>query len=182
MRRLAVCCSACTATVHGAAKRLRCVLVPDGRVSRVQGAGHERGQALPGVEPGRTHVYRVGAVDQETGLEDNILTHTGLWKGTLKPAFRVPDPNPARGPMSFRYFIPGGASITQVKVTVFNVAGRRIKDLQTRELSTDGEGIAEWNLDDARGHRVRAGVYFAHLKIGGGGEGLEFVQRFVVLP
>ena len=134
------------------------------------------------VEPGRTHVYRVGAVDEDTGLEDNILTHTGLWKGGLVPAFRAPDPNPARGPVSFRYFIPMGAAFTQVKVSVFNVAGRRIKDLDPRELTSDGEGIAEWNLDDARGHRVRAGVYFARLEIGGGGEGLEFVRRFIVLP
>src|SRR6185503_20350448 len=50
-----------------------------------------------GVEPGRTHVYQVAAIESDSGLEDRLTTQTGLWKGSPAPAFRAPDPNPAQG-------------------------------------------------------------------------------------
>jgi subtilisin family serine protease len=132
------------------------------------------------VEPGRTHVYRVAAVEAD-GLEDPVVTESGLWKGTVLPAFRPPDPNPARGPMTFRYFVPVGTPV-RVVLSVYDAAGRRIVDLEPRQISADGEGMASWDLRDAEGRRVGGGVYFARLDMTGTGERRHFEHRFVVLP
>jgi subtilisin family serine protease len=135
-----------------------------------------------GVEPGRTHVYQIAAIETDTGLEDRLITQTGLWKGSLAPAFRAPDPNPAKSAMRFRYFVPASDGLSRVTVTVFDLAGRRIADLKLESVSSDGEGVAVWNLLDAEGRRVGSGVYFARMELRGQTSASRFVQRFVVLP
>ena len=135
-----------------------------------------------GVEPGRTHVYQVTAIESDSGLEDRLVTQTGLWKGSLTPAFRAPDPNPARDAMTFRYFVPASQSPFAVKLAVYDAAGRRIADLVPESVSSDGEGMAAWNLKDAQGRRVASGVYFARMELSAQKNVRHWVQRFVVLP
>jgi hypothetical protein len=135
-----------------------------------------------GVEPGRTHVYQVAAIESDTGLEDRLTTQTGLWKGSLTATFRAPDPNPVQGNMTFHYFVPPSDSPPRVTLTVFDLAGREIAELTPQSVSTDGEGMATWDLRDIHGLRVGSGVYFARMKLDGQKERPAFVQRFVVLP
>jgi len=135
-----------------------------------------------GVEPGRTHVYQVAAIETGTGLEDRLVTQTGLWKGSLTPTLRAPDPNPVHGAMTLRYFVPPSDTPARVKLTVYDVRGCRILDLTPQSVSADGEGVAVWDLRDAQGHRVGGGVYLARMELQGRKSAPSFVKRFVVLP
>jgi subtilisin family serine protease len=135
-----------------------------------------------GVEPGRTHVYQVAAIETDSGLEDHLVTQTGLWKGSLTATLRAPDPNPAQNAMTLRFFVPPSDTPVRVKLTVYDVRGRRIAELTPHSVSADGEGIAVWDLQDARGRRVGGGVYLARMELLGQKSGPSFVKRVVVLP
>ena len=84
--------------------------------------------------------------------------------------------------MTLHYFVPAGGDPVRITLAVFDAAGRRIAELTPETLSTDGEGVAVWNLHDLQGRRVGAGMYFARMTLAGGKTTPSFVQRIVVLP
>jgi hypothetical protein len=74
-----------------------------------------------------------------------------------------PAPNPFRGDSRFRYSVP--AEGAPVRIEVFDVAGRRVRELVS---GTRPAGVHEavWDGRDGEGRAVPAGVYFYRARIG----------------
>jgi hypothetical protein len=64
----------------------------------------------------------------------------------------------------------------RVKLTIYDLAGRRLRVLADDQFSADRHQIA-WNLRDDRDQRVAAGLYLAKLKAGR----RELVQKVLVI-
>ena len=69
-------------------------------------------------------------------------------------------PNPAFGPVSIAFTLPGGAPL---KLDVYDVRGRHVRTL-ARESSDSG--TRTWDGADASGRRVPPGLYFVELRSG----------------
>jgi hypothetical protein len=74
---------------------------------------------------------------------------------TFAPAF----PNPAQGSTTLRFVLPSEA---QVRVAIYDVAGRRVRELASGQRPA-GEQTLAWDMRDQNGREVSAGVYFARL-------------------
>jgi hypothetical protein len=73
----------------------------------------------------------------------------------LKPSY----PNPTKDhAVTLRYQVPTAAVSTNVKVTVYDILGRKVKELVNTEM---GSGVWEtaWDLKNERGQNVADGVY-----------------------
>ena len=79
-------------------------------------------------------------------------------------------PNPVRGRSQFR--IEGGSG-ERVRVTVLDAAGRRVRELDG--LAAAGGARIGWDGRDGNGHRVAAGLYFAHAHAGDRSAAIRFV-------
>ena len=77
-------------------------------------------------------------------------------------AFAMSGTNPVRSEASFHYALPRAA---RVELQIFDLTGRRVTTLVAGEVVA-GEHDTPWNLRDADGAPVRAGVYFARLTAG----------------
>ncbi len=75
-------------------------------------------------------------------------------------ALGPPLPNPSRGRVGLRFLLPAGGA---VRLEVYDVSGRRVKTLVSRELGP-GEHEAAWEGRDEAGRVVGAGLYFARLR------------------
>jgi hypothetical protein len=89
-----------------------------------------------------------------------------LEEGTA-PAGRVswlanPYPNPGNGTRTLRY---GLATTASVSLRVFDAAGRLVNQLQNGVLPA-GDYTTTWDLRDADGSAVPAGVYFVRMTLG----------------
>lgn len=73
-----------------------------------------------------------------------------------------PSPNPARGAARLQLSLDASA---QVHVTVFDAAGRRVRELARGALGS-GVHVLAWDGRDERGARARAGVYFVRASDG----------------
>jgi hypothetical protein len=62
-----------------------------------------------------------------------------------------------------KYSLPGP---TQVRITVYDIAGRLIREL-LRGVQGPGDLSITWNARDHSGRKVPAGVYFYRLEAGG---------------
>ncbi len=71
-------------------------------------------------------------------------------------ALSAPTPNPSRGGTHFELLL---ASRVQVEVSVFDAAGRRVREL-ARGTRDPGRHPLAWDARDERGVRVHAGVFF----------------------
>ena len=89
-------------------------------------------------------------------------------------AFARPSPNPASGPFGLRFTLPKDAVVT---LAILDVNGRRVRGLASGSL-TAGEHVVDWDLRDADGRAVHAGVYFARLVV----EGQAFTHKLVAAP
>jgi len=81
--------------------------------------------------------------------------------GATEISFARPSPNPSRGSFALRYQLPRAA---RVSLTIFDINGRRVRDLFSG-LEQAGAHAVDWDLRDARGEAVRAGVYIARLDV-----------------
>lgn len=79
-----------------------------------------------------------------------------------KNEFGAAYPNPARGRSAVAYSV---ASRAPVQVTVYDVAGRRVRRLLDR-LQAPGAYSVTWDQRDEAGRRVAPGVYLVHMRIG----------------
>jgi hypothetical protein len=111
------------------------------------------------LEVGRQHIYRITAVD-EAGLEDDLGTLQAAVGGTPDFVFRAPDPNPARGPIHLRFFLPPTMGGGHYEVDVFDVRGRQVRRLDAGGFGLESEErTLDWDLTDDTGRRVSSGVY-----------------------
>jgi hypothetical protein len=92
---------------------------------------------------------------------DAVVGVDGTPIGSLD--FAAPWPNPASGASSFRFSLPVGGP---VRLELFDVSGRRVRELAKQEMSA---GIHElsWDGRDADGVHAASGVYFARLSWAG---------------
>jgi hypothetical protein len=119
--------------------------------------------AGPGVpEVGQNRLYRNGIVP--------VSVDQGPAPGVtgLGPAF----PNPARNAMAVRLSL---AREGPVRVSIFDTSGRLVRELMSRRLGA-GECSISWDLRDAAGLKVGAGLYSFRLEA----EGMSLARRFVV--
>ena len=86
-------------------------------------------------------------------------------------------PNPARRVARLDYGVAADEVGRTLEIAVFDLGGRRLRVLASG-AALPGRASATWDLRDAAGDPVRAGVYFARLTLAGRSE----TQRFVVLP
>jgi hypothetical protein len=73
-----------------------------------------------------------------------------------------PYPNPFDGSVGFWFTL---ARPQTVRVDIYDLAGRRLRQLETR-ADVAGERVLVWDGRDAGGHEVGSGVYFARCAIG----------------
>lgn len=120
-------------------------ILKDQFVARTFGV-QQLGDELLAVPSTKTDVAAVGPETPATGF-----------------ALGVPQPNPTRTAATVAYTLPRDLD---VRLDVLDVGGRRIANLARGTLSA-GSHVALWNLRDAGGRRVRAGVYVLRLAAGG---------------
>lgn len=96
--------------------------------------------------------------------------------GDAALSFALPEPNPASGSLRLRWTLPEGGG-GAASLAVFGVDGARVRTLSERSAGA-GEHELSWDLRDAAGRRVPAGLYFAALDW----QGRRLTRRVVVLP
>jgi hypothetical protein len=74
-----------------------------------------------------------------------------------------PTPNPFRDGMRMAYAV--GSTSDDVDITVYDIAGRPIRNL-TRGTQAAGRHMVTWDGRDEQGNAMRTGVYFVHVRIG----------------
>jgi hypothetical protein len=77
----------------------------------------------------------------------------------------APSPNPARGSVQAIYTVPASSAGAPFEVTVFDVTGRRVRNLE-RGVARAGRFTATWNLRTADGTPVGEGLYFLRVTLG----------------
>lgn len=129
---------------------------------------------------GATYTYKLTAVDVH-GNESPVATITptgitGVDGGGLvrELALAPASPNPASRGTTLRFALPAD---TRVTLGIYDAAGRLVRSLASGALPA-GEHAATWDLRDASGHGVGAGLYFARLEAGG----RTLVRRVAVTP
>lgn len=134
----------------------------------------DTGYVDPGTGP---HYYKLSAVDvhgNESGFA--LLAPSGTLDvatdRVLALALARPAPNPARGASRIDFALPHE---TRVSLAVLDVAGRAVRRIFDGVLPA-GEHTQRWDLRDASGSTVRAGLYFVRLEADGRG----LSQRLVV--
>ncbi len=72
-------------------------------------------------------------------------------------------PNPFNPHTTFHFDLP---IQTAVKLQVFDLSGRLVRNLIDGELAVEGENVAVWNGRDEAGQRVASGTYLYRLEAG----------------
>jgi hypothetical protein len=88
-------------------------------------------------------------------------------------SFALPSPNPAGVATTLRYELP---RVSPVRLAVHDAAGRLVREL-SHGAHEAGEHVERWDLRDAGGRPVGAGLYFARLEV----EGRALVRRVAVM-
>ena len=121
--------------------------------------------------------YKLSAVD----IHDNESPYallappgTGVAGGGPAVPFELhpPNPNPARSGTQIGFGLPVAG---RVRVTIYDVAGRRLRTLVEGVLEA-GEHSRAWDLRDGSGRAVAAGLYFVRLEA----EGKSLTHRLAV--
>jgi len=86
-----------------------------------------------------------------------------------------PAPNPFAGETTILYTIAGTKAIP-VSITVYDIAGRRVRTLETG-MQQPGRRMAVWNGQDEHGIQAARGVYYIRANLGG----QKFTSRVVLL-
>jgi flagellar hook assembly protein FlgD len=78
----------------------------------------------------------------------------------------APTPNPAPTASRIAWGVPAEKNGASVDLSVFDLSGRRVRTLEHGSARA-GRHSSAWDLRDARGARVDAGVFFVRLELGG---------------
>jgi hypothetical protein len=118
------------------------------------------------VAPGREYAYRVTAVDasgNESAASTTITVRIPHLDDIMVPldffSAGAPVPNPSAGPVSLPMVV---GSDSPVRISVFDVGGRLVRDFQDRLPA--GRGSVSWDGHDASGRLVARGIYFLHVR------------------
>jgi hypothetical protein len=79
--------------------------------------------------------------------------------------FAMRGPNPTHTPLEIMMGIPSALAGQQLRLRVFDIAGRRVRDLRAESASA-GRFSSSWDLHDQSGSRVANGLYFIRFDIG----------------
>jgi uncharacterized repeat protein (TIGR01451 family) len=79
--------------------------------------------------------------------------------------FALPAPNPARSDTRLWYGVPADRAGGALNLAIYDLSGRRVRVLESGQAKA-GRHSAAWDLRDAAGAPVQAGVYFARLALG----------------
>lgn len=97
------------------------------------------------------------------------LVTGGIGKAAVNPSEQAPlrtflsgGANPATAVVKIQFGVEMGM---HVRLGVFNIAGRRIRELTDGAMAA-GTYAREWDSRDDQGHEVAAGIYFARLEAG----------------
>jgi flagellar hook assembly protein FlgD len=85
-----------------------------------------------------------------------------------------PYPNPFNPRTTIRYRLSRAA---RVDLAIFDVAGRRVRVLESDRQRGAGLRTVTWNGRDDRGRVVASGVYFVRLRV----DGESYSRRLVLL-
>ncbi|MEA3409820.1 MAG: FlgD immunoglobulin-like domain containing protein, partial [Candidatus Eisenbacteria bacterium] len=114
------------------------------------------------------HYYRVTALDHAGNESDPASPEsvTGVVEPAIPARFALHRsvPNPLRSGTAIAYDVP--ASGGEVRLTVYDVAGRRVRTLVDGP-QTVGRMSATWDGRDDRGNVVGSGVYYCRLEAPG---------------
>lgn len=94
-------------------------------------------------------------------------------EGIERAAFSAPQPNPARRDARFQLMLPRPSRVT---IGIFDATGRKVRQLLEGVVASGANALV-WDLTDADGKPVPAGLYFAHAQT----DGLEQRRRIVVV-
>ena len=99
--------------------------------------------------------YYTGSLQPETvtGAQTDPMESLGRLKIS---------PQPASGVIKIQFDLPSHA---RVKVEVFDVQGRLVRDLPAMELAA-GSQVVTWDGKDAKGKSVSTGMYFVRVMYG----------------
>lgn len=145
---------------------------PSNRLGYADAAAFDDPAFVPG------SYYKVSAIDRH-GNESPFALFSSQQvaevPGGEVPAMAFlapPAPNPAHVSCVFGF---GLSREGPVRLELFDIAGRKVRDLRNGEESA-GVHRVEWDLRDAGGHRVAPGLYWAHLRT----EGRSIARRVTV--
>jgi flagellar hook assembly protein FlgD len=85
-------------------------------------------------------------------------------------------PSPSRGPTSILVELPEAAGPVAVTATIFDISGRRVREIRT-ETRSSGSTLLHWNGIDEAGAAVGSGVYLCRVNTDLG----SWTGRFVVV-
>jgi acid phosphatase type 7 len=103
----------------------------------------------------------LGAVRDRFAIRKGTVVDTGA---SAAAALRLRARSPVgRGPVDFSYALPGPGPAT---LTLLDATGRRVRVLALGPFAEAGPQSVRWDGNDASGHPVAAGVYFARLEFG----------------
>jgi flagellar hook assembly protein FlgD len=74
-------------------------------------------------------------------------------------------PNPTRSGARVWFSVPAALSGAPFEVAVYDLSGRRVQTIE-RGTARSGQHSVQWDLRDARGGVVDAGVYFVNVHLG----------------
>ena len=77
-----------------------------------------------------------------------------------EPTFEKAWPNPATRALTIRYGLPSASSVL---LDVYDVSGRLVRTLETKDKASPGWYDVNWNCRDSRNREVAGGVYFCRL-------------------
>lgn len=127
---------------------------------------------------GQPSFYKFTAIDvhgNESPVASLALSGTtdvGPGTGLPSLAFRTPAPNPAMSHTTLRFDLPRAGP---VRLVVYDLSGRLVRVLRDGSQGA-GTHVADWDLKDEGGARVRTGLYFTQLAA----DGRTLRQRLVV--
>ena len=99
----------------------------------------------------------------DVDCDESALGEDGLLPGGQVALLRPNYPNPFNPGTTINYEL--GRALP-VRLTVYDLAGRKVKDLYHSPLQQEGAHTVYWNGQDDRGQTVSAGVYFCRLNAG----------------
>ena len=121
------------------------------------------------VRLGTAGATRVDFVDL-VGLPASDVAGTGAPRLALEP----PRPNPASRAVEIAYSLAAPADMT---LAAYDVSGRLVNTLVSGPTPAGGHRL-RWDVSDARGQRVRPGVYFLRLEV----PGRQLLRRMAIVP
>jgi len=142
-------------------------------------AGSPESVLVSGLSDGVTYYLAIQTADERGNwsLLSNVVKRTGQTIGIGAPdpilSFSASWPNPARGTVHWSCTLPQAA---HVRVDVFDLLGRHVHNVADG-MRPAGDTELVWDLRDASGTKVAAGLYFVRARI----DTSEWTRRLAIV-